>query len=269
MTKYTQEQLSLLCDPKAKKPLHLIEEDNKSFLIDESKTVKYPIVDDIIRVLNQDDVAGRNKRYQGLYDKIAWWYSPVQRIVNTIYRGKKWLFHKQGDVQRPFLSELAIKSSDKILEVSVGTGDNLEVIPVGASFYGLDISIKMLNHCRKTSVRKKIPAVLVHGMAEELPFLDNSFDVVLHVGGINFFTNKAQAIQEMIRVAKPGAKILISDETEEAAKWGENKPIAKWFFANRDEVITPPVDLIPKDMKDINLKMTHENSLYVITFTKP
>ena len=45
---YTPQQLSLLCDPKIKKPLHVVEENNKTFLIDESKTVKYPIVDGII-----------------------------------------------------------------------------------------------------------------------------------------------------------------------------------------------------------------------------
>ncbi len=266
---YTPQRLSLLCDPKTKKPLYVIEENNKKFLVDADNSVKYPIIDGIIRVLDQNDVVGRNKRYQGLYDKIAWWYSPVQRMANAIYRGKQWFFRKQYQAQRPFLSELSIKPTDKVLEVSVGTGDNLEVIPAGTFFYGIDISLNMLKYCLKAGKRRKVPTVLVHGMAEELPFKDNSFDVVLHVGGINFFTNKAQAIQEMIRVAKPGAKIFISDETEEVAKWGENKPVAKWFFANRDEVIAPPVDLIPKIMKDINLKLTHENSLYVITFIKP
>ncbi len=265
MADFTPQQISIICDPKTKQSLHL----SNNALVNADNTITYPIVDGIVRMLNQDDVVGRNKRYQGLYDKIAWWYSPVQRAVNAIYRGKKWLFHKQGEVQRPFLSDLAIKQGDCVLEVSVGTGDNLEIIPPGVPFYGLDISINMLKNCRKTSLRRGIPVVLVHGMAEALPFKDNSFDVVLHVGGINFFTNKAHAIQEMIRVAKPGAKILISDETEEAAKWGEKKPILKWFFANRDEVITPPIDLVPKDMHDINLKLVHENSLYVLTFTKP
>ena len=50
------------------------------------------------------------------------------------------------------------------------------------------------------------------GNAECLPFADESFDVVFHVGGINFFNDRAKAIREMIRVAKPGSKILIADE---------------------------------------------------------
>lgn len=54
---------------------------------------------------------------------------------------------------------------------------------------------------------------LVHGSAEDLPFADNSFDIVFHSGGINFFSDKAKAISEMIRIAKPGTKILIANET--------------------------------------------------------
>ena len=46
-----------------------------------------------------------------------------------------------------------------------------------------------------------------------MPFEDNSFDIVFHVGGINFFNDKTAAIREMIRVSKKGTKILISDET--------------------------------------------------------
>ena len=40
--------------------------------------------------------------------------------------------------------------------------------------------------------------------AEALPFQDATFDAVLHIGGINFFDDKAQALAEMARVAKPG-----------------------------------------------------------------
>ena len=52
-----------------------------------------------------------------------------------------------------------------------------------------------------------------HACAEDLPFADNSFDIVYHIGGINFFNDKAKAMQEMLRVAKPGTKLLIADET--------------------------------------------------------
>lgn len=36
--------------------------------------------------------------------------------------------------------------------------------------------------------------------------------MVFHIGGINFFNDKGKAVVEMIRVAKPGAKIYVGDE---------------------------------------------------------
>ena len=54
--------------------------------------------------------------------------------------------------------------------------------------------------------------------AEALPFKTDTFDSVLHIGGINFFSDKKKAIDEMIRVARPGSKIVIADEAERLAK---------------------------------------------------
>lgn len=70
----------------------------------------------------------------------------------------------------------------------------------------------MLQKCQK-KWSAKTNLSLVHGSAEDLPFADNSFDIVFHSGGINFFSDKAKVISEMIRVAKPGTKILIANET--------------------------------------------------------
>ena len=64
-------------------------------------------------------------------------------------------------------------------------------------------------------------------MEEALPYKDNSFDSVFHVGGINFFNDKKAAIEEMIRVAKPNTKITIVDET---SKWVK-KSIKKFLWS--------------------------------------
>lgn len=44
---------------------------------------------------------------------------------------------------------------------------------------------------------------------------DNGFDIVSHVGSINFFYDKALGVKEMLRVAKKGSKLLITDETSD------------------------------------------------------
>ena len=72
---------------------------------------------------------------------------------------------------------------------------------------------------------------LINCCAEDLPFKDNEFDIVFHVGGINFFNDKALAIQEMIRVAKKDSKILIADETADYIEKQYKKSIlSKKYF---------------------------------------
>ena len=70
------------------------------------------------------------------------------------------------------------------------------------------------------------------GNAECLPFKDKSFDVVFHFGGINFFNDRAAAIREMIRVAKPGTKFVIGDENEDLAQRYENIPVMDGWYGN-------------------------------------
>jgi ubiquinone/menaquinone biosynthesis C-methylase UbiE len=76
-----------------------------------------------------------------------------------------------------------------------------------------------------------------------------SFDGVFHVGGINFFNNKEAAMAEMIRVAKPGARILIADETEKGAR-GCEKFISgfRQSFGGRRQPIVAPLELMPPEM---------------------
>jgi ubiquinone/menaquinone biosynthesis C-methylase UbiE len=269
---FSKEQLSCFCDPHSHALLKLISENDSDgkafyFLVDSENKVKYPIVDGIINVLDQNEVVGRNKRYQGLYDDFAPFYSFVQKLIGWYFK----LFRKTRE--NPVIESLAnlgIKPGNKVLEVSVGTGDNIADLPIkNIQFYGLDISLGMLKNCWKRYKKSDLVPVLVHGMAEALPFQDETFDVVIHVGGINFFNDKAKAIQEMIRVAKPGARFIISDETEKVAKACENRILARRFFKNRDEEIVPPIDMIPKNMQDVDLQLREDGSLYFITFKKP
>jgi SAM-dependent methyltransferase len=79
-----------------------------------------------------------------------------------------------------------------------------------------------------------------------LPFRDAIFDCVFHVGGINFFSDKARAIAEMVRVARPGTKIVIVDETEKVVSEMYRKiPVTRSYFADRDEAVSCPIDLVP------------------------
>ena len=108
---------------------------------------------------------------------------------------------------------------------------------------------------------------MVHREAEKLPFHDNSFDVVYHCGGINFYNDKQAAVNEMIRVAKPGTRLMIVDETEKTIKEIYHKGYKKEYYNIEKAVI--PTAYIPKDMLNVHVDVVCKGYMYVITFDKP
>jgi ubiquinone/menaquinone biosynthesis C-methylase UbiE len=88
------------------------------------------------------------------------------------------------------------------------------------------------------------------------------------LGGINFFTDKAAVIREMIRVAKPGNKFVIGDENEALAQKYEELPVTSRFYGNRKTAISAPVDLLPREMHDVRVKNIAGGDMYCLSFTK-
>lgn len=48
------------------------------------------------------------------------------------------------------------------------------------------------------------------GFAESLPFPDESFDAVVSQFGLMFFTDRRQALREMLRVLVPGGRLAVA-----------------------------------------------------------
>jgi ubiquinone/menaquinone biosynthesis C-methylase UbiE len=142
-----------------------------------------------------------------------------------------------------------------ILEVSVGTGLNLPYLfesPQVRQVYGLDLSAGQLARCQKVVARQGWPVDLFLGTAEALPFQADVFDSVFHLGGINFFSNQKKAIEEMIRVARPGTKILIADEAERLAHLIQRMPDASHPDPGQKGGVMP-AHLVPDTVEDLRL----------------
>ena len=72
------------------------------------------------------------------------------------------------------------------------------------------------------------------GEAEDLPFRDREFDAVLSNGGFNHFDDPEKALREMVRVAKPGAPIVIADERPDFIDFGHRMGVPaldRWIAA--------------------------------------
>jgi ubiquinone/menaquinone biosynthesis C-methylase UbiE len=103
-----------------------------------------------------------------------------------------------------------MRRSARVLEVGIGDGDNVPLLPERHEVFGVDLARNRLRTCLD-----RFPAMagrLVWAEAEALPFEDGVFDVVFTIGGVNYFRDPAQALSEMSRVARPGALLIAADE---------------------------------------------------------
>ncbi len=209
-----------------------------------------------------EDNRSRRDFYDGWAPKYDWGMG-----LGALLRG-----FSDNRERRKLVEKLGLQPGHRVLEVSVGTGSNLPLVAEGADpegrLVGLDISTGMLRQCEKKVQRRGLSADLIEGEAAHLPLADDSFDAVLHFGGINEFDDIKQAITEMMRVAKPGSKIVISDEGFNPNK---RPPLLTRLVARLipqyDEL--PPTDLIPDEAKDLHVSWFRAEACYIIDFVNP
>lgn len=117
--------------------------------------------------------------------------------------------------RQALLQFIPAETTIKLLDLATGTADvviaAVEARPNIYSAVGLDMAEEMLKLGRQKVQRhdldKKI--VLQRGDAQELPFGDESFDVLTIAFGIRNIPDLRKVMMEMFRVTKPGGKALI------------------------------------------------------------
>lgn len=128
------------------------------------------------------------------YDKIADKYNQRYRSSQNWERGQALLnLAKQNHAH-------------DILEVGSGTGYWLNLLhQVTPNLFGLDYSCGMIRQAQKQPASLK----LMRGSAIQLPFQNNSFDLIYCVDAIHHFGNHRAFIAEAFRVLKPGGVLAV------------------------------------------------------------
>lgn len=222
---------------------------------------KFKISQNIAIFSETEKLKAENKKYSGFYNVIADLYDFGSRLYFQFYGG-------ETTARKEFLEKLRITAKDKVLEVSIGTGINIPLLPKTAEYFGVDISYGMLKKCQSNLQKAHRETILIQAEAEKLPFKNNTFECVFHIGGINYFNNKQKAINEMIRVAKPGSYITIVDETDKFFQTFSWVPFLKYFFQT-GESTQPPLNLLPKSVRHLSLTEVVSGNYWRLTFQKP
>jgi ubiquinone/menaquinone biosynthesis C-methylase UbiE/uncharacterized protein YbaR (Trm112 family) len=225
----------------------------------------FPIEEGIPHFVRYEELTGLNLRFARLYDWFSHVYVPVSKLAYALIGGEE-------KNRREVLDRLA-PNQGRVLEVSIGPGVNLPYLidePGVSEVYGLDISLGQIRRCRSTCQKRNWSVELFLGNAEELPFADESFDTVFHIGGINFFNDKKKAIEEMVRVARPAAKVVIVDERERGARlYAATIPGFRRIFEGQRETVSAPVEFVPPQMTDVRVADVWRGWGYCLEFRKP
>ncbi|MBW2972649.1 methyltransferase domain-containing protein [Candidatus Woesearchaeota archaeon] len=102
------------------------------------------------------------------------------------------------------------KKNEKLLDVGCGTGISTSVWNCECT--GIDPSEELIKIAQKKFPRKKF----VVGRAEELPFPDKSFDVVISITSIHNFSDIKKGINEMKRVCRSRAVFSVLRKSQKA-----------------------------------------------------
>ena len=130
-----------------------------------------------------------------------------------------------------------------VLDVACGTGDfSLEIArrcarrSLPCAITGLDLSEGMLAVMREKVARagyaeggpgseaSGVTIAVLQGNSEAMPFADGTFDCVTIAFGIRNFEHREKALQEILRVLKPGGRLVILELSVPAT------PVLRWFY---------------------------------------
>ena len=111
----------------------------------------------------------------------------------------------------------ALKPGLKILDVSSGRGTQsiFYAQEYGVNVIGLDLSEEMISTARKKAENEDVEGLVTFkkGDSQNLPFEDNSFDVVINECAVGIPDDSQKVLNEMVRVAIPGGIIVIHEST--------------------------------------------------------
>ena len=109
-----------------------------------------------------------------------------------------------------------VRPRQRVLDVACGNGNALlAAARRGCNVVGLDFVPELLQRAAERARAERADVELIEGDAEQLPFDDGAFDVVLSTFGVMFTPNHELAAKELVRVCAPGGKIGLANWTPE------------------------------------------------------
>jgi SAM-dependent methyltransferase len=113
-----------------------------------------------------------------------------------------------------FIARLELARRESVLDVACGTGNlALPAARAGAAVSGIDIAPNLLVQLAGHARAEGLDIELTEGNCEAMPYADASFDTVVSMFGVMFAARPDRAAAELLRVCRPGGRIVLANWT--------------------------------------------------------
>jgi ubiquinone/menaquinone biosynthesis C-methylase UbiE len=107
-----------------------------------------------------------------------------------------------------------IKEDYRILDIGCGGGHlAIEIAKAyqALCINGVDLSMSQLKRANLRSKKAGLKIDFIQASALDMPFLDDSFDLVYSVDSLKHWPERLKGLMECVRIVKPGGKLLITE----------------------------------------------------------
>ena len=187
----------------------------------------------------QDSEKGKKEQVAQMFDTISENYDGLNKIIS---------FGTDAKWKQKILKMVGAKKPSTILDIATGTGD-LAILFAKTSaseIIGLDISQGMLDIGKQKIEAQKLDTKIqmVLGDGENIPYVDNYFDVITVAYGVRNFEHLEKGLSEILRTLKPGGQFIIL-ETSVPTKF----PFKQGYFLYTNFVMPTIGNLFSNDKK--------------------
>lgn len=207
--------------------------------------------------------------------------SKADEISKNFYEGRaddyeKYLhltFQTYGEdekkVRDGMIDLLELKEGSRVLEVACGTGRDSVLIAKrlgkDGELYLTDISPDMLTKAVEKFKNSNIETHFCVSNAMHLPCPDNYFDAFYSFGALGEFSDPARFFNEVIRVCKPGAKVVVGDEN--LPVWQRNTLFGQVLANyNKQFLAEVPFSSLPTEAREVRCQWVIGGVFYLIDF---
>lgn len=138
-----------------------------------------------------------------------------------------------------FLARMAVAPGTRMLDVACGAGQiAIPAARAGVRVTGVDIATNLIEQARARAKAEGVDARFDEGDAEMLPYEDASFDLVASLIGAMFAPRPERVAAELVRVCRPGGRIVM-------ANWTPESHVGQMFKIIGKHVPPPPLMASP------------------------